>query len=94
MAAFDWNRVDPPRRWLRPGVTFLDETLRDGIQNPSVTDPQTEDKLALIHCMDRIGIHTVNVGLPAASTIWWASPLGRFLTAWSVPLESTAITRA
>lgn len=67
MAAFDWNRVDPPRRWLRPGVTFLDETLRDGIQNPSVTDPQTQDKLELIHCMDRVGIHAVNVGLPASS---------------------------
>jgi 2-isopropylmalate synthase len=67
LTVFDWNRVDPPRSWLRPGVTFLDETLRDGIQNPSVTDPDTRDKLELIHSMNDVGIHTVNVGLPAAS---------------------------
>lgn len=52
---------------LRPGVTFQDETLRDGIQNPSVVDPRIEDKLELIHLMDQLGIHLVNVGLPAAS---------------------------
>jgi 2-isopropylmalate synthase len=52
---------------MRAGVTFQDETLRDGIQNPSVIDPKIEDKLELIGVMDRLGIHLVNVGLPAAS---------------------------
>jgi len=64
---YDWNRARAVSQLLRPGVTFQDETLRDGIQNPSVIDPTIEDKLELIHLMDRLGIHLVNVGLPAAS---------------------------
>lgn len=65
---YDWNRAREVAKLLRPGVTFQDETLRDGIQNPSVIDPRIEDKLELIHLMDRLGIHLVNVGLPAASS--------------------------
>jgi isopropylmalate/homocitrate/citramalate synthase len=64
---YDWNRVRSVLKLLHPGVTFQDETLRDGIQNPSVVDPKIEDKLELIHLMDRLDIHLVNVGLPAAS---------------------------
>lgn len=63
----DWNAGPRARRLVRPGVTFLDETLRDGIQCPSVTDPCVEDKIALVHAMNELGIHYVNVGLPAAS---------------------------
>lgn len=65
---YDWNRAREVAKLLRPGVTFQDETLRDGIQNPSVIDPSTKDKVELIHLMDQLGIHFVNVGLPAAST--------------------------
>jgi 2-isopropylmalate synthase len=43
-----------------------DETLRDGLQSPSVTDPPVEDKLELLHLMDRLGIETADVGLPGA----------------------------
>ncbi len=67
-APYDWNHVRSVIKLMRPGVTFQDETLRDGIQNPSVVDPRIEDKLELIHLMDQLGIHLVNVGLPAAST--------------------------
>lgn len=67
-APYDWNRARSVIKLMRPGVTFQDETLRDGIQNPSVVDPTLEDKLALIRIMDQLGIHLVNVGLPAASS--------------------------
>lgn len=43
-----------------------DETLRDGLQNPSVVDPSLEDKVRLLHLMDRLGIHTADIGLPGA----------------------------
>jgi 2-isopropylmalate synthase len=43
-----------------------DETLRDGLQSPSVTDPPVETKLAILHLMDRLGIETADVGLPGA----------------------------
>lgn len=64
---YDWNRSRSVARLMHAGVTFQDETLRDGIQNPSVIDPKIEDKLELTRLMDRLGIHLVNVGLPAAS---------------------------
>ena len=49
------------------GVTFFDETLRDGLQNPSVVDPHIEDKLKLLHLMDDLGIHVADIGLPGSS---------------------------
>ena len=59
----DWNTPD----WKASGaIQFDDETLRDGLQSPSVLDPDLDDKLALVHLMDRLGIHTANVGLPGA----------------------------
>ena len=64
---YDWNGVNRRGRLIQPGVTFFDETLRDGIQNPSVTDPKQADKLELIHLMDEIGIHVADVGLPGSS---------------------------
>jgi 2-isopropylmalate synthase len=66
-SAYDWNDSDVRRRLVRSATTFLDETLRDGLQNPSVTDPPIADKLELIHRMDELGIQIVNVGLPASS---------------------------
>ena len=64
---FDWNEVARSGRLIPKGVTFFDETLRDGLQNPSVTDPKIEDKLELLHLMNDIGIHTADIGLPGSS---------------------------
>ena len=47
-------------------IEFDDETLRDGLQSPSVVDPPIEKKLEILRLMDRLGIHTANVGLPGA----------------------------
>jgi len=61
----DWNLEDgegaaPPR------VMLDDETLRDGLQSPSVTDPPIEAKKRILRLMDALGIDTANVGLPGA----------------------------
>jgi 2-isopropylmalate synthase len=61
----DWNRAEDEFRPARP-VMLDDETLRDGLQSPSVTDPPIEKKLRLLHLMDGLGIDTANVGLPGA----------------------------
>ena len=66
-AIYDWNRPAQFRRLVRPGVTFLDETLRDGIQNPSVRDPSTAEKLALLHMMAGIGVHAPSPHPPSLS---------------------------
>src|ERR1700755_2161750 len=64
---YDWNEVGRKGRLIPRGVTFFDETLRDGLQNPSVADPNIEAKLKLLHLMDKIGIHVADIGLPGSS---------------------------
>jgi 2-isopropylmalate synthase len=60
----DWNR-DPTV--ARPSRILLDdETLRDGLQSPSVRSPSIEQKLRILHLIDRLGIDTADIGLPGA----------------------------
>lgn len=61
---YDWNGVGAPPP---PGHARVnDETLRDGLQSPSANDPAIADKLALLHTMERLGIDSVDLGLPGA----------------------------
>ena len=64
---YDWNLVDAFHDFENKQVALLDETLRDGLQSPSVTNPPKEEKLELVHLMDSLGIGTADVGLPASS---------------------------
>jgi 2-isopropylmalate synthase len=64
---YDWNEVERRGRLIPKGVTFLDETLRDGLQNPSVVDPPVEAKIEILHLMHEIGIHGADIGLPGSS---------------------------
>ncbi|HEU4597337.1 MAG TPA: LeuA family protein [Pyrinomonadaceae bacterium] len=63
---YDWNTVAPARE--KPGrtISFDDETLRDGLQSPSVCEPTVERKIELLHLMDALGIDTADIGLPGA----------------------------
>lgn len=64
---YDWNEgeyQDLPR------VDLNDETLRDGLQSPSVTIPSRTEKIAILHTMEELQIDGVNIGLPAAGP--WA----------------------
>lgn len=62
----DWNVADMYAPKPSRKIEFDDETLRDGLQSPSVTNPSIESKFKLLHLMDRLGIDTANVGLPGA----------------------------
>jgi 2-isopropylmalate synthase len=63
----DWNRSQYAFDWSTvTRVELDDETLRDGLQNPSVVDPPIADKIRLLHMMDQLGIHTADIGLPGA----------------------------
>lgn len=64
---FDWNEVGRKGRIIPKGISFFDETLRDGLQNPSVDDPNIDHKLSLLHLMNAIGIHVADIGLPGSS---------------------------
>ena len=60
---FDWNKTDTPKP---PTVMLDDETLRDGLQSPSVRCPTIDEKLRILHLIDRLGIETADIGLPGA----------------------------
>ncbi|HEY7686891.1 MAG TPA: LeuA family protein [Gemmatimonadales bacterium] len=62
----DWNRVGAPFDWSAARVDLNDETLRDGLQSPSVQDPSLEVKRRLLHLMADLGIVAVDIGLPGA----------------------------
>lgn len=63
----DWNTAGEAVDYtqLRP-VELDDETLRDGLQCPSVTDPSIAQKIEILHLMCELGIHTADIGLPGA----------------------------
>ena len=63
---FDWNTVGGFDLFLNRRVMLDDETLRDGLQNPSVHDPSIGEKIEILHLMEALGIDTVNIGLPGA----------------------------
>ncbi len=62
----DWNTYAEPEIPAGRKVMLNDETLRDGLQNPSVRDPSISEKIEILHLMDALGIDLVNIGLPAA----------------------------
>jgi isopropylmalate/homocitrate/citramalate synthase len=63
---YDWNKIEPQIRAPGRRVSFDDETLRDGLQSPSVSEPAVEKKIELLHLMDALGIDTADIGLPGA----------------------------
>jgi 2-isopropylmalate synthase len=63
---YDWNAHAEPEIPRGRRVMLLDETLRDGLQNPSVRDPSIGEKIEILYLMVALGIDLVNIGLPGA----------------------------
>jgi 2-isopropylmalate synthase len=63
---YDWNSHAGTIADRAGTIELDDETLRDGLQNPSVTDPPVEKKFELLRLMSKLGIDAVNLGLPGA----------------------------
>lgn len=63
---YDWNTIDPALVPPNRHISFDDETLRDGLQSPSVSEPAVEKKIELLHLMNALGIDTADIGLPGA----------------------------
>jgi 2-isopropylmalate synthase len=63
---YDWNAINPALEKPNRRVSFDDETLRDGLQSPSVREPEIGQKLELLHLMNDLGLDTADIGLPGA----------------------------
>jgi isopropylmalate/homocitrate/citramalate synthase len=64
---YDWNLASGEELTPARGrVELNEETLRDGLQSPSVRSPSIEDKLKILHLIVDLGIESANIGLPGA----------------------------
>src|SRR6202040_387075 len=63
---YDWNNDYPPGLKPPGPVLLNDESLRDGLQSPSVRDPSIAEKIEILHLMEALGIDSLDLGLPGA----------------------------
>ena len=63
---YDWDLIGESEPLTNKRVLLDDETLRDGLQSPTVSDPPIEDKIHLLHLMEDLGIQMLDIGLPGA----------------------------
>src|SRR6202140_747031 len=63
---YDWNQNHPPGLQPPEPVLLNDESLRDGLQSPSVRDPSIAEKIEILHLMEALGIDSLDLGLPGA----------------------------
>ncbi len=65
---YDWNKNHPPGLKPPGPVLLNDESLRDGLQSPSVRDPSVAEKIEILHLMEALGIDFLDLGLPGAGS--------------------------
>ena len=63
---YDWNRLPGSFAYAGVNVELDDETLRDGLQNPTVKDPPIGRKIEMLHLIAEMGIQAADIGLPGA----------------------------
>jgi len=63
---YDWNTAGAANVARASSVMLDDETLRDGLQSPSVKTPTIDEKIKILHLINELGIETADIGLPGA----------------------------
>jgi len=91
----EWNQGNDPGDRPAGVVEVADETLRDGLQCPSVADPTIGEKIEMLHLQARLGVHGVDLGLPGAGARVQASvlALAREMVAAKLPMEPYCAAR-
>src|SRR5215813_8027372 len=92
---YDWNKNLPPG--LKPAgpVLLNDESLRDGLQSPSVRDPSIPEKIEILHLMEALGLNSLDLGLPGAGprAIEAVSALAREIVAQKMKIRANCAAR-
>ncbi|MFZ1140278.1 MAG: LeuA family protein [Candidatus Sulfotelmatobacter sp.] len=92
---YDWNKNHPPGLKPPGPVLINDETLRDGLQSPSVRDPSIAEKIEILHLMEALGIHSLALGLPGAGTraVEAVTALAREIAAHNMKIRANCAAR-
>src|SRR6201993_1358499 len=92
---YDWNKNHPPGLKPPGPVLINDETLRDGLQSPSVRDPSIAEKIDILHLMDALGMNSLDLGLPGAGTraVEAVTALAREIAAHKMKIRANCAAR-
>src|SRR5580692_9314498 len=92
---YDWN-MNHPSGLKPPGPVLLnDESLRDGLQSPSVRDPSIPEKIEILHLMEALGIDSLDLGLPGAGAraVEAVTALAREIVAQKMKIRANCAAR-
>jgi isopropylmalate/homocitrate/citramalate synthase len=92
---YDWNQNRPPGMKPVGPVLLNDESLRDGLQSPSVRDPSIPEKLEILHLMEALGIDSLDLGLPGAGAraVEHVTGLAREIVAQKMKIRANCAAR-
>jgi len=92
---YDWNKNFPPGLKPPGPVLLNDESLRDGLQSPSVRDPSIPEKIEILHLMEALGINSLDLGLPGAGprAIAAVTALAREIAAHKMKIQANCAAR-
>lgn len=92
---YDWNKNHPPGLKPPGPVLLNDESLRDGLQSPSVRDPSIPEKIEILHLMEALGINSLDLGLPGAGgrAVEHVTALAREIVARKMKIRANCAAR-
>ncbi|HET9408542.1 MAG TPA: LeuA family protein [Candidatus Sulfotelmatobacter sp.] len=92
---YDWNKNHPPGLKPPGPVLLNDESLRDGLQSPSVRDPSVAEKIEILHLMEALGINSLDLGLPGAGAraVEAVTALAREIVAHKMKIRANCAAR-
>jgi isopropylmalate/homocitrate/citramalate synthase len=92
---YDWNKVGSGSRIINKPVLLNDESLRDGLQSPSVRDPSIAEKIEILHLMEDLGINSLDLGLPGAGprAVEHVEALAREIVACGMKIRANCAAR-
>jgi len=92
---YDWNKNHPPGMKPPGPILLNDESLRDGLQSPSVRDPSIPEKIEILHLMEALGINSLDLGLPGAGlrAVDAVTALAREIVAHKMKIQANCAAR-
>src|SRR5713101_6138222 len=92
---YDWNKNFPPGLKPSGSVLLNDESLRDGLQSPSVRDPSIPEKIEILHLLEELGINSLDLGVPSAGAraVEHVTALAREIVAQKMKIRANCAAR-